>query len=68
MIFWDFVDLYSYYLLAAVVLRFLITLFPQSLTEGFNNSALALRRKLVSLIERIFKQRATLRYLSVPEY
>lgn len=53
--FWDFVSLYSYYLLVAIILRFLITLFPQSLTEGFDNTVLGMRRGVVRATERVFK-------------
>ena len=55
MIFWDFVNIYAYYLLAAVFLRFVLTLFPQSLTEGFDNSTLTLRRSVVKMTERVFQ-------------
>lgn len=52
---WDFISLYSYYLLAAIILRFIMTLFPESLTEGFDNTVLGMRRGLVNGTERIFK-------------
>ncbi len=50
----EFLNLFAYYIIFGAIIRTIISIFPDNLTQGFDNYILVIRKFIVSMVETIF--------------